>query len=68
MMAVNVEQLLPRLLVGIGERPIAQLENHVAVHGPLPELRRWRPQELVALVDAAGLRGSRRGAFPMAER
>jgi NADH:ubiquinone oxidoreductase subunit F (NADH-binding) len=68
MMAVNVEQLLPRLLVGIGERPIAQLENHVAVYGPLPELRRWRPQELVALVEAAGLRGHGGASFPTARK
>ena len=67
-MAVNVEQLLPRLLVGIGERPMAQLESHLAVHGPLPELRRCRPEELIAMVEAAGLRGHGGASFPTARK
>jgi len=68
MMAVTVEQLLPRLLAAIGERPMAQLENHLAVHGPLPELRKCRPQELAGLVEAAGLRGHGGASFPTARK
>jgi len=68
MMAVTVEQLLPRLLAGIGERPMAQLENHLTVHGPLPELRKCRPQELAGLVEAAGLRGHGGASFPTARK
>jgi NADH:ubiquinone oxidoreductase subunit F (NADH-binding) len=66
MMAVTVDQLLPRLLAGIGERSIVALEDHLDVHGPPPDLRRWTPQDLIALVDSAGLRGHGGASFPMA--
>jgi len=67
-MVVDVEQLLPRLLIGIGERPMAQLEHHLDEHGPPPDLRRWRPEQLIELVEAAGLRGHGGASFPAATK
>ena len=66
-MAVAVDQLLPRLLAGIGERSMVRLEQHLDVHGPLPDLRRWPPAELLKLVESAGLRGHGGAAFPEIE-
>lgn len=44
-----------RLLRGIGTAPL-DLDRHVGVHGPLPELR-GRSDELLAMVEESGLRG-----------
>ena len=33
-MSVAFEQLFPRLVLGIGARPMAQLEEHVGVEDP----------------------------------
>jgi NADH:ubiquinone oxidoreductase subunit F (NADH-binding) len=68
MMGVTVDQLLPRLLAGIGEQSIVALEQHWGVHGPPADLRRWAPQELIALVESAGLRGHGGASFPMARK
>jgi NADH:ubiquinone oxidoreductase subunit F (NADH-binding) len=57
--------LLPRLLSGVGERPLVALDQHLAVHGPLPELRRLAPEQLIELVEASGLRGHGGASFPM---
>ena len=43
-MAVTVDQLLPRLLAGIGEESLVALEDHLDVHGPAADLRRWAPR------------------------
>jgi NADH:ubiquinone oxidoreductase subunit F (NADH-binding) len=68
MMAVAVEQLLPRLLAGIGEQSMEKLEQHWDVHGPPADLRRSAPQELIALVESAGLRGHGGASFPVARK
>jgi NADH:ubiquinone oxidoreductase subunit F (NADH-binding) len=60
---VTVE-LLPRLLSGVGERPLVSLDQHVAVHGPLPDLGRQTPEQLIELVEASGLRGHGGASFP----
>jgi NADH:ubiquinone oxidoreductase subunit F (NADH-binding) len=58
------QQQLPRLLKGIGERPMASLDSHLAVHGPLPDVRRHRADWLVGVVEQAGLRGQGGAGFP----
>jgi NADH:ubiquinone oxidoreductase subunit F (NADH-binding) len=68
MMAVTVDQLLPRLLAGIGERSMVALEQHLDVHGPPPDLRRWAPEQIIALVEDAGLRGHGGASFPTARK
>jgi NADH:ubiquinone oxidoreductase subunit F (NADH-binding) len=68
MMAVTVDQLLPRLLAGIGEQPLVALEPHLDVHGPPPDLRRWPPEEIIKLAESAGLRGHGGASFPTAPK
>jgi NADH:ubiquinone oxidoreductase subunit F (NADH-binding) len=68
MTAVTVDQLLPRLLAGIGERSMVALDQHLDVHGPPPDLRRRAPQELISLVESAGLRGHGGASFPMGRK
>lgn len=67
-MAVMVDQLLPRLLAGIGEQPMLALEEHLEVHGPPPDLRHWAPDEIIRLIESAGLRGHGGASFPMARK
>jgi len=67
-MAVTVDQLLPRLLAGIGERAMVALEQHLDVHGPPPDLRRWPPEEIITLAESAGLRGHGGASFPTARK
>lgn len=67
-MAVTVDRLLPRLLAGIGDQPMVELERHVDVHGPPPDLQRWPPEEIIKLVENAGLRGHGGASFPMARK
>ena len=67
-MAVTVDQLLPRLLAGIGEQSLVALEDHLDVHGPAADLRRWAPRDLIALVESAGLRGHGGASFPVARK
>jgi NADH:ubiquinone oxidoreductase subunit F (NADH-binding) len=59
---------LPRLLVGVGERPMATLEHHLDAHGPLPDLRRREPGWVVQLAEEAGLRGRGGAAFPVGRK
>jgi NADH:ubiquinone oxidoreductase subunit F (NADH-binding) len=67
-MAVTVDQLLPRLLAGIGDRSMVALGEHLEVHGPPPDLRRADPESLITLVESAGLRGHGGASFPMARK
>ena len=62
---------LPRLLAGIPARGAMSLDEHVAVHGPLPlEHRRGRRVEspLIGRVERAGLRGRGGAGFPTATK
>jgi NADH:ubiquinone oxidoreductase subunit F (NADH-binding) len=68
MMAVTVDQPLPRLLAGIGERSMVALEQHLDVHGPPPDLWRWPTEEIIKQVQSAGLRGHGGASFPMARK
>jgi NADH:ubiquinone oxidoreductase subunit F (NADH-binding) len=68
MMTVTVDQLLPRLLAGIGRNPLVALEQHVDVHGPPPDLAGWPPEDIIKLVDSAGLRGHGGASFPTARK
>ena len=52
---------LPRLLVGIGERP-SELRWHERQYGPMPVLR--RAGRLVDVVEASGLTGRGGAGFP----
>jgi NADH:ubiquinone oxidoreductase subunit F (NADH-binding) len=62
------EVQLPRLLTGVGDWPLGELESHLELHGPLPDLRRWAPAQIVELLDQAGLRGRGGAAFPVATK
>src|SRR5579864_1359062 len=57
---------LPRLLLGVGAEPTAELPTHLRLHGDPPDLERLAPSQLIELVDAAGLRGRGGAAFPVA--
>ena len=67
-MAVATEQALPRVLTGVGELPMTELASHLDRHGPLPELRTWSPEQIVALVEQSGLRGHGGAGFPTAAK
>ena len=56
-MATVAQQALPRLLVGVGDRTMTDLDDHLDAHGPLPNLRAWTSEQLIALVETSGLRG-----------
>ena len=60
--------LLPRLLSGVGERSMVALEEQVAVHGPLPDLREMAPEQLIETVESAGLRGHGGASFPVGRK
>jgi NADH:ubiquinone oxidoreductase subunit F (NADH-binding) len=65
-MALALEQLLPRLFAGLADQPAIDLAQHLDIHGPLPELRRHGADQVIAEVEAAGLRGYGGASFPMA--
>ena len=56
---------LPRVLSGVGQRPMHTLDAHHEVHGPL-DLRALAPEQIVGAAQAAGLRGHGGAAFPTA--
>jgi NADH:ubiquinone oxidoreductase subunit F (NADH-binding) len=58
--------VLPRLLRGVSFRETAQLERHVALHGPLPSARELDGAAVVALAERSGLRGRGGAGFPTA--
>ncbi len=65
---------LPRLLAGIHPHSAVSLEEHNAVHGPLPLRRRRRRESreraamLVDEIERSGLLGRGGGAFPTATK
>jgi NADH:ubiquinone oxidoreductase subunit F (NADH-binding) len=59
---------LPRLLLGVGERPTADLAEHLDLHGPLPDDRRADPRRLIDSIERSGLRGHGGAAFPAARK
>jgi NADH:ubiquinone oxidoreductase subunit F (NADH-binding) len=67
-MAPITEQPLPRLLQGIGELPMARLDSHLQLHGPLPDLRGLAPSHIIELAGRAGLCGRGGAAFPAATK
>ena len=67
-MAIATEQALPRVLSGVGELPMTELGSHLDLHGPLPELRKWSPDQIIALVEQSGLRGHGGAGFPTATK
>jgi NADH:ubiquinone oxidoreductase subunit F (NADH-binding) len=60
--------VLPRLLLGVGDGQPARLESHLNLHGPLPDLRRYAPGQLIEQIDSAGLRGRGGASFPVARK
>jgi NADH:ubiquinone oxidoreductase subunit F (NADH-binding) len=56
---------LPRVLRGVGERPMARLAQHTDVHGSLANLH-LAPEQIISAVHASGLRGHGGAAFPTA--
>jgi NADH:ubiquinone oxidoreductase subunit F (NADH-binding) len=60
---------LPRLLAGLREgRGAVSLDAHLDRYGELPPFGRVDGQELIALVEAAGLTGRGGAAFPTARK
>jgi NADH:ubiquinone oxidoreductase subunit F (NADH-binding) len=62
---------LPRLLAGIPARGALGLDEHLALHGPLPPLAargRRGASALIDLVEEAGLRGRGGASFPLAAK
>jgi NADH:ubiquinone oxidoreductase subunit F (NADH-binding) len=60
---------LPRVLAGVAELGSLDLDAHLEVHGPAPELapaRRGQAGELIDAVERAGLRGRGGAGFPTA--
>jgi NADH:ubiquinone oxidoreductase subunit F (NADH-binding) len=66
MMAIATDLALPRLLSGIDDRPMAEVDAHLDVHGELPDLRKWAPGQILELVEQAGLLGHGGASFPTA--
>src|SRR6202789_4451374 len=60
---------LPRLLEGIPSHGAMSLAEHLAVHGPLPLIRkpkRGAEHPLIEQIEQAGLRGHGGAGFPTA--
>jgi NADH:ubiquinone oxidoreductase subunit F (NADH-binding) len=55
-----------RLLAGLVPGRAMSLGEHIAAHGALPDLRGRAPADLLADIEASGLRGRGGAAFPMA--
>lgn len=63
-----MSELLPRLLLGAGEQPAAELACHLDLHGPLPEPGRVPGRRIIEEVERAGLRGHGGAAFSVARK
>jgi NADH:ubiquinone oxidoreductase subunit F (NADH-binding) len=59
---------LPRLLSGVSDRPVTDFESHLALHGPLPELAKWAPGQIIDVIKQSGLRGRGGASFPVARK
>ena len=68
MTAATDMALLPRLLAGVGDRPMSALASHLDLHGALPDLRRWAPEQIIGLLEQTGLRGRGGASFPVATK
>jgi NADH:ubiquinone oxidoreductase subunit F (NADH-binding) len=68
MTAATDVPLLPRLLVGVGDRPTSRLECHLDLHGTLPDLGRWAPEQVISMFEQAGIRGRGGASFPVAAK
>lgn len=68
MAAATDVPLLPRLLVGVGDRPTSRLECHLDLHGTLPDLGRWAPEQVITMFEQAGIRGRGGASFPVAAK
>jgi len=56
------------LLSGVSDRPVTDLNAHLALHGPLPELAKWAPGQITDVVEQSGLRGRGGPSFPVARK
>ncbi len=59
---------LPRLLAGLPAPGIDRLDQHLALHGPLPGAAKLDGRSLVAVTEQAALRGRGGGRFPTAAK
>ena len=60
--------LLPRLLSGIAHGDVTDLNSHLDLEGPLGDLRRWAPSQLIDEIERSGLRGRGGASFPVAKK
>src|ERR1019366_9934946 len=44
------------------------LASHLDLHGALPDLRRWAPEQIIGLLEQAGVRGRGGASFPVATK
>lgn len=59
---------LPRLLTGVNDQPVTDLEAHLALYGPLSDPTCWAPREIIDVVEQSGLRGHGGASFPVARK
>lgn len=64
--ALDVGGALPRLLTGVGDLRMVDLERHLGAHGPPPDIPKRSAERLIELIGAAGLRGQGGASFPTA--
>ena len=68
MSAASIDVALPRLLSGISQPGMVQLDRHLDVHGPLPAPARLDGATLVELAERSQLRGRGGARFPAATK
>jgi NADH:ubiquinone oxidoreductase subunit F (NADH-binding) len=59
---------LPRLLSGVADGDVADLQSHLLLEGPLPDLRRRSRAQLIDEIARSGLRGRGGASFPVAKK
>jgi NADH:ubiquinone oxidoreductase subunit F (NADH-binding) len=64
----STERTLPRLLSGVSFRGMAQLDRHLEVHGPMPEVEDLDSGTLIELAERSRLRGRGGAGFPAATK
>lgn len=67
-MQTATDALLPRLLSGVSDQPVTDLDAHLGLHGALPDLRDWAPEQIIDVVERSGLRGRGGASFPVARK